>query len=178
MGYLNSDDLLLPGALASVGNFFAQHPEVDVVYGHRVIIDEQDREIGRWVLPPHEDRVFIWNNYVPQETLFWRRRLWDSVGAAFDEGLHYALDWDLLLRFRAAGAVFARLPRFLGAFRVHVRQKSLARLADLGEPEMRRVRERLHGRPISRREARRRAFPFLCKHIFCQRLYQMGLFRY
>ena len=31
------------------------HPEVDVVYGHRVIIDEYDAEIGRWVMPPHDD---------------------------------------------------------------------------------------------------------------------------
>src|SRR5262249_33984020 len=55
MAYLNSDDLLLPGSLAYVARFFAAHPEVDVVYGHRVIIDENDGEVGRWVLPPHED---------------------------------------------------------------------------------------------------------------------------
>src|SRR5215211_7820563 len=31
--WLNSDDTLLPGALAAVGNFFAQHPDIDLVYG-------------------------------------------------------------------------------------------------------------------------------------------------
>jgi len=26
-------------------------PDIDVVYGHRVLIDDHDREIGRWILP-------------------------------------------------------------------------------------------------------------------------------
>lgn len=34
MGWLNSDDLLLPGALQRIGAYFAAHPDVDVVYGH------------------------------------------------------------------------------------------------------------------------------------------------
>src|SRR5207244_4015693 len=72
LGYLNSDDLLLPGAVRYVGAFFARHPQIDVVYGHRVMIDESDAEVGRWVLPPHEDEVLRWVDYVPQETLFWR----------------------------------------------------------------------------------------------------------
>ena len=38
MAYLNSDDVLMPGALRFVAGYFARHPAVDVVYGHRVII--------------------------------------------------------------------------------------------------------------------------------------------
>ena len=41
MGYLNSDDLLMPGALRFVGEYFATHKNVDVIYGHRIVIDEQ-----------------------------------------------------------------------------------------------------------------------------------------
>ena len=175
MAYLNSDDLLLPGSLAYVGKFFADHPAVDVVYGHRVIIDEEDNDIGRWVLPPHEESAFCWNNYVPQETLFWRRRIWDAAGGRIDDNYHYALDWDMLLRFRAAGARFARVPRFLGAFRLHASQKSTADHAALGMPEMERVRRRLHGRAVSRWEARWRVLPYLCKHVVYQRLHNWRL---
>ena len=82
---MNSDDLLLPGTLNYVAGYFEKHPDVDVVYGHRVLIDEYDREIGRWVLPPHDDEILSWADYVPQETLFWRRRIWDKTGAAMDE---------------------------------------------------------------------------------------------
>ena len=38
MAYLNSDDLLLPGAVRFIARFFADHPEIDVIYGHRVVI--------------------------------------------------------------------------------------------------------------------------------------------
>ncbi|MEX0671099.1 MAG: glycosyltransferase family 2 protein [Pirellulales bacterium] len=59
MAYLNSDDILLPGSLAYVASYFRSHPEVDVVYGHRVLIDGADAEIGRWVLPRHDDRACL-----------------------------------------------------------------------------------------------------------------------
>ena len=55
MAWLNSDDLLLPGSLAYVARYFVRHPDVDVVYGHRVLIDEHDKRIGAWVLPRHDD---------------------------------------------------------------------------------------------------------------------------
>ena len=72
MGYLNSDDILLPGALRLVATYFATHPEVDVVYGHRILINESGSEIGRWILPPHSNEATRRSDYIPQETLFWR----------------------------------------------------------------------------------------------------------
>ena len=95
MAYLNSDDLLLPGALPTVAAYFAQHPEVEVVYGHRVVIDEAGDEIGRWVLPPHDDKALRWADYIPQETLFWRRSIWGKSGGRMDETFRFALDWEL-----------------------------------------------------------------------------------
>lgn len=57
MAYLNSDDVLLPGTLAYVANYFIAHPRVDVVYGHRVFIDREGLEVGRAVLPPHDGKA-------------------------------------------------------------------------------------------------------------------------
>jgi GT2 family glycosyltransferase len=176
MAWLNSDDLLLPGTLHYVAAYFARHPEVDVVYGHRIIIDTQGQEVGRWVLPPHCDTMLQWADYVPQETLFWRRRLWERVGG-LDESFQFALDWDLLLRFRQAGARFVRLPRFLGAFRVHAEQKTTAELLDKGAPEMDRIRQRLHGRPVDLEDIRRHMRPYMIRHVLYNRLYQLGLYR-
>ncbi len=144
MGWLNSDDLLAPGALATVARYFATHPEVDVVYGHRIVIDEQDREVGRWILPPHDPHALEWVDYVPQETLFWRKRSWDLVGG-IDPTFQFALDWDLLARFQQAGCRMVRLPYFLGAFRVHSEQKTSQAIHSVGADEMRRIRLRFHG---------------------------------
>jgi len=164
MGWLNSDDLLLPGALAVVADYFAKHPKVDVVYGHRVLIDRDGYEIGRWVMPGHCDKVLSWADFVPQETLFWRRSLWDMVGGV-DETFQFAMDWDLLLRFRDAGARMVRLPHFLGAFRIHDAQKSCTQINDVGMGEMDRLRQRVLGRTVTRSEIRSALLPYLVQHI-------------
>ena len=145
MCWLNSDDFVTPRALRYVGEYFATHPEVDVVYGNRIIIDENDREIGRWTMPPHDPETLEWIDYIPQETLFWRKRIWDRAGGV-DEAFQFALDWDLLLRFAAAGARMVRLPYFLGCFRVHAQQKTSQHIHSIGSDEMTRIRTRLHPR--------------------------------
>ena len=47
-GFLNSDDYLLPGALATVASEFATAPWKDVLSGHAVIVDADGREINRF----------------------------------------------------------------------------------------------------------------------------------
>ncbi|MBY5790006.1 glycosyltransferase family 2 protein [Rhizobium leguminosarum] len=142
MGYLNSDDLLLPGTLRLVGRYFRDNPSVDVIYGNRLIVDEVGREVGRWVLPEHNSEILTFIDYVPQETMFWRRRIWERAGGRFDTDFHFAMDWELLLRFIHAGAVFRHLPGLFGAFRVHRNQKSQADFLVRGAGEMNGLRLR------------------------------------
>lgn len=177
MAYLNSDDLLLPGTIAYVVNFFHKNPQIDVVYGHRIIIDTNDNEVGRWVLPPYNEKVIAWADYIPQETLFWRRRIWDKVGGYIDESYQYAMDWELLLRFRQAGAKFERLPRFLGAFRFHSKQKTFA-MEHIGIEETNRLREQYLGTVKTQAEVDEN-IRFYLKLADCfDRLYRKGVLRY
>lgn len=128
MGWLNSDDVLMPGTLAAVARHFAKHPDTDLVYGHRAVIDEDDRQVGTWILPPHEDWALELADYVPQETMFWRRSLWEAAGGRLDPDYQFAMDWELLLRFKDAGARMVRLPYVMGAFRLHADQKTSTQL--------------------------------------------------
>ena len=169
MGWLNGDDLLAPGTLRYVAGFFEAHPRVDVVYGHRLLIDEQGRSIGRWIMPAHSDAILSWNDYIPQETLFWRRRIWDASGAALDQRYRFALDWDLLVRFREAGARFVRLPRVMGAFRVHPEQLTSSRMDTLGLAEMHDIRTRCHGGPVGRLSVALNTGPYLLQHVLADR---------
>ena len=175
LAWLNGDDLLLPGAIEYIAHFFEQHPEVDVVYGHRVVINSESLDIGRWILPAHDHEVLSWADYVPQETLFWRRRIWERVGARIDESFHFALDWDLLVRFRDAGARFKRLPRFIGAFRVHPEQKTTKEIGTKGAVEMDRIRLRCIGYLPSYIEINRKIGPYMLRHIALHNL--NGLYR-
>lgn len=156
MGWLNADDVLLPGSLAYVASVFAAHPEVDVVYGDRVLIDEWDRDIGIWALPPHRDDALRWTGFIPQEATFWRRSAWNRWGP-LDESLHFALDWDLLRRFAAGGARFRHVRRLLAGFRRHAAQKTSGddykEIPEDALREYRRVQRRFDGFEISEVEA-------------------------
>ena len=154
LAWLNADDRYLEGTLARVANYLGARRDVDVVYGHRLLVDEDDRMIGRWVLPPHSDRVLSWADFIPQETMFWRRRVWNKVGCRVDASLDFAMDWDLLLRFRDAKARMVRLPYCLGLFRIHSGQKTSSRIDQVGFKEMQKLRKRSLGYvPSSARRA-------------------------
>jgi GT2 family glycosyltransferase len=176
MTWINSDDYYLPGALPFVADWFAQHPTVDVVYGNRIVIDEEGLEIGRWYLPRHDDDLLRLNDFVPQETLFWRRRIWDHAGGV-DPSLKFAVDWDLLLRFLAAGARIVHVPYFLACFRVHRAQKTSAQMKSVGQQEIDRLRERTFGRRLSFAEVEThpRLLSYLRRSAFVELLSKFGI---
>jgi glycosyltransferase involved in cell wall biosynthesis len=175
MAYLNSDDVLLSGALTLVGRYFRDHPSVDVVYGNRLIIDEDGLEIGRWILPGHDPRILRFIDYVPQESMFWRRRIWDRIGANFDADLQFAMDWDLILRFIAAGAVFHHLPELFGVFRVHRQQKSQADFAARGLNEMASLRLRHSDENMTRFRRAMLHWRYLCEHRRADTAFEIDL---
>ena len=154
MAYLNSDDILMPGVLRFVAEYFHRHPAVDVVYGHRVIINRHGLETGRWHTPRHNSKVLFFVDLIPQETLFWRRRIYDKVGG-LNPSFRFALDWDLLVRFVQAGARMKRLPYFMGCFRVHQDSKTIQQSASVGALECEQLRQYLHGRVVPQNELQR-----------------------
>ena len=175
MGWINSDDYYLPGALAFVADYFARHPDVDVLYGNRIVVDEESREIARWFLPAHDDAVMRLNDFIPQETLFWRRRVWDKAGG-LDTSFQFAIDWDLLLRFDAAGARIVRVPYFLACFRSHAAQKTAAFMHSTGQSEITHLRERTHSRSFPAREIENhpRLMRYLRRSAFIEFMWSLG----
>jgi glycosyltransferase involved in cell wall biosynthesis len=176
MAYLNSDDTLLPGSLAYVARAFRADPDIDVVYGHRIYIDDDGWEVGRHTLPPHDPVAVKWADYIPQETMFWRRRVWEKVGP-MDESFRFAVDWDFILRAQAAGFRFKRLPRFVGCFRVHYKQKSTTML-DIHQEETRRLRRTHLARDPSSMEVNRVMRGYYRRQVLFHRLYKARLVRY
>ena len=180
MGWLNSDDLMLPNALNLIAAYFDQHPDIDVVYGNRLIINADDMDIGVWILPGHNSEILSWVDYVPQETLFWRRRLWDKIGSHIDESFKFAMDWDLLVRFRDAGGKFGHLPNLISAFRIHDGQKTSALISTTGYQEMDRIRHLIHGLIPSKEEIRKAVSLYLINHLIIDFVYRirMRFFRF
>jgi GT2 family glycosyltransferase/SAM-dependent methyltransferase len=140
MAYLNSDDLLAPDALHFVANFFERNPAVDFVYSHRCTVDENDKVLWYWILPPHLNFFMKRWDFIPQETCFWRRSLFEKAGP-IDPSYHFAMDYDLFVRFMNLGRM-RRVNRFLAAFRQHSESKTTQLLGIMGRREMLRVRQK------------------------------------
>lgn len=154
--WLNSDDMLAPGALQFVAEYFRRNPEVDMVYSNRVFVDENNRVGSYWILPEHSDYLMMHWDLIPQETAFWRRSLMDRVGGV-DPSYRFALDYDLFVRFMKQGRL-ARAKRFLGAFRLHGDSKTQSQINTIGAQEIYRVRT-THGITFGRK-AHFRGFKF------------------
>jgi len=175
MGWLNSDDILMPGSLWEIANFFRSNPRMDVAFGHRIIIDEQDRKIGQWVLPSNTHHYLPYADYLAQECVFWNRRIWDRVNG-IDRSFRFAMDWDLFLRFRRAEGRFRRIPKFIGAFRIHEAQKTSAQIHDIGSQEMELLRARELGRVPEPRELSKRLVWLYWKNYLLESACRRGLF--
>lgn len=124
--WVNSDDIVLPGAFRAVRDAFARDPRVEVVTGHSVWIDREGRilkvyrarrEHRRWV----ERGIYG----VCQQTCFFTQDLYRRVGG-LNTNLHCVMDTDLWFRFHEANARWGLVPSFLGGFRKHEESKGMA----------------------------------------------------
>jgi len=125
MGWLCSDDLLLPGALELVSRYFEEHPEVDAVYGDSLWIDGD----GNFIRPKKEmgfrRLAFLFDhNYISQPSMFWRRSLYEKVGG-LDARFNLAMDADLWERFSRHTKI-AHIPAYLSCMRYYPEQKTRA----------------------------------------------------
>jgi len=139
-GWLCSDDLLLPGALHAVGEFFSENPATLAVYGDALWIDAQ----GRLLRPKKEmdfNRFVLLydHNYIPQPSMFWRRSLYEAV-RGLDPQFDLAMDADLWERFSATTRI-AHMSRYLSCMRCYPQQKTRSRRAE-GRREDGAIRQR------------------------------------
>ena len=123
--WVNSDDLMAPGAAARVREAFQKHPEWDVLTGYSVFVDAESH-ITAVNCVPAESRWWASQGvlHVCQQTCYFTKALYDRVGG-MDPSLHCALDTELWLRFFEADATWGRVPAILGGFRLHGEMKGV-----------------------------------------------------
>ncbi len=126
VGFLNSDDLYLPGALDAVAHLARDEPQAEWLLGGTLYFGVGSDDLwypGR--LPVSAADVLYFESYVPQPGHFWRRSLLERLGGV-DESLQYGFDLDLLVRCALAGARAAATHRLIAAFRFHASSKTTA----------------------------------------------------
>jgi glycosyltransferase involved in cell wall biosynthesis len=141
VGWINSDDFYLPGAIGHVLSRFDAPDRPDVVFGYTVEVDPAGRPLRE-----HRHDEFSLETLlqlgldVTQQALFWRREMLERV-LPLSESLRFCMDVELVARLAATKARFALCPRFLGAFRIHPAAKS-STIQDVGVREYELLRER------------------------------------
>jgi len=129
VGFINSDDLLEPGALMRIGKYFSEHPKANWVTGKCRTIDHEGNEIRKgitlykntWLLF-RSKKILLVLNYISQPATFWRREVMDEVGY-FGEQWKYAMDYDYWLRMMKKYNLYY-LNSYLASFRVHPTSKA------------------------------------------------------
>jgi glycosyltransferase involved in cell wall biosynthesis len=121
--WLNSDDLLAPSAVRIATHFLSVYPEIGLAYGDRLHIDAKRNVVGVLRCPSHDNGMFKKNITLPQESTFFRRNVFDSVGG-LDEDLHFSMDFDLWCKIARVSRM-RHIPTFMGYFREHGVAKSV-----------------------------------------------------
>jgi glycosyltransferase involved in cell wall biosynthesis len=119
LGWLCSDDTLLPGAVTCLVAELESHPAALIAYGHAVWTDEDSQPIGHPRSRPADLRAMArgGGQYVAQPASLWRRRAWERAGP-LDERFEFVFDTLFFLKVAAEGE--ARLvDRELATHRLH-----------------------------------------------------------
>ncbi len=118
IGIINSDDPMLPGAVSEVVKVMTENPKLVGVYSDWIKIDEKGKKIDKVILPEYSLSYMLKNyNMTPGPITFYRKEVIKKLKKR-DEKFKYVSDFDFVLRAALIGD-FKRIPKFLGAFRIH-----------------------------------------------------------
>jgi glycosyltransferase involved in cell wall biosynthesis len=123
MAYLNSDDTLLPGAVARMAGELDSDPKLLLVYGDARYTDESSQVTGYLSSREFDVAAMVRgaDNHVVQPSTMWRREAWERSGP-FDERGWYFFDFEFFLQFPPERV--RRIPEPLSTYRIHPAAKS------------------------------------------------------
>ena len=154
VGWLNADDVLLPGALDEVRRAFAESPDAEWATGICTIIDGDGREVRRPVtaykralLKRYTLPSLLVQNFVMSPATYVRRPAYAAVGG-FEERFRYSMDYDVWLKLARRGDPVV-LDRPLAAFRMAEGSLSMSGFDRQFEEHLQNAREHGEGHRVA-----------------------------
>lgn len=131
MAWINSDDMYFPWTFKTVSKVFSEYKEVNWVHG----LQSQFSSDGVCIRCNKEHKNIIDfasfdYKWIQQESVFWRRCLWDKSGAFINEEYRFMVDGELWTRFFLLDNLW-HLNVQLGGLRQHINRRAQANRAEV-----------------------------------------------
>jgi hypothetical protein len=142
MGWVNSDDKLLPWTFKVLADVMRSLPQIEWVTSRFHLFWDEDGKVTNCEEHPGFSSELVlrggtlpgcgwpaWG-FIQQESTFWRRSLWQRAGAELN-GAKYSLagDFELWMRFARLSQLYS-LSVPLGGFRRHAAQKTASQMPE------------------------------------------------
>ena len=141
IGWLNSDDIYYPGVLPQVMRFFAEHPEVKILYGRANHIDTEDGVIEPYPSREWDYQALLDDCFICQPAVFFRREIIEQYGL-FNESLDFCMDYEYWLRVGRQEPLYY-YPGLLAGSRLYDENKTLGCRRQVREEILTMVSEKL-----------------------------------
>lgn len=123
LGWLNSDDMYLPGALHFVASKL-NIDESELIFGNCFhFVEGEHRAYGSNVKKEYKSGNLLLYDYIIQPSTFWTRKAWERVGP-LDEIMRFAFDWDWFIRAKDRLVIFKPQDKYLSIYRIHKTNKT------------------------------------------------------
>ena len=162
LAWLNSDDYYLPGTIRAAVEVFQANPDVVLVYGNMLAVDQHGQTTNLLKYRPLSIEDLLCFEIIGQPAVFFRRDAFEKAGS-LDESYHCFLDHHLWLRIALQGRIL-HVNETWAAARYHPEAKNRAKAAEFGR-EAFRILNWARSRPglaeaVSGQERRARASAF------------------
>jgi len=135
IAWLNSDDYYLLGAISNAVKVFEENPDVVMVYGDMLAVDEHGHTINELKYKQRSLEDLLCFQIIGQPAVFFRREAYEKMGG-LDMNFHFLLDHQFWIRIARHGRIL-HVPQTWAAARYHVEAKNRAKAIEFGREAFR-----------------------------------------
>lgn len=124
IGWLNADEFYLRDCLKKVSLEFDNNPEIDIIYGNVILVDENYKLIRTKQEINFDPQILkYYGCYISTAATFFRKKVFDENNF-LDTSFHYTMDYEFFVRLALKGYKFKHINEYLAAFLVSPNNKS------------------------------------------------------
>ncbi len=147
IGWLNSDDTYLEGAVTKMVTYMKSHPDADMVYGEGYYTDKDGNIIERYLTEKFDIQRLAEMCIICQPTAFFTKDIVEKAGM-LDIEHQLSMDYELWLRMAKVGKI-SYIPEYIATSRMYEENKTLSRRKEVYEETCRAVKKHYNYVPIS-----------------------------